>query len=53
MSEEKSIKKRTLTGVHACFAFGSVLDAFIVTKEFSYGKINKIDNDDLDVTKRL
>ena len=52
MSEEKKVLKKGLTtGVHACFAFGSVLDAFIVTKEFSYGKINKIDNDDLDVTK--
>lgn len=52
MSEEKKVLKKGLTtGVHACFAFGSVLEAFIVTKEFSFGKINKIDNDDLDVTK--
>ena len=52
MSEEKKVLKKGLTtGVHACFAFGSVLDTFIVTKEFSFGKINKIDNDDLDVTK--
>ena len=52
MSEERKVLKKGLTtGVHACFAFGSVLDVFIVTKEFSFGKINKIDNDDLDVTK--
>lgn len=52
MSEEKKVLKKGLTtGVHACFAFRSVLDTFIVTKEFTFGKINKIDNDDLDVTK--
>ena len=52
MNEEKKVLRKGLTtGVHTCFAFWSVLDAFIVTKEFSFGKINKIDNDDLDVTK--
>ncbi len=52
MNEEKKVLRKGLTtGVHTCFAFWSVLDAFIVTKEFSSGKINKIDNDDLDVTK--
>ena len=51
IEEKKVLKKGLTTGVHTCFAFWSVLDIFIITKEFSFGKINKIDNDDLDVTK--
>ena len=49
--EKKVLRKGLTTGVHTCCAFSSVLEAFIVTKEFVFGKINKIDNDDLDVTK--
>lgn len=51
IEEKKVLKKGLTTGVHTCFAFWSVLDTFIITKKFSFGKINKIDNDDLDVTK--
>lgn len=49
--EKKVLRKGLTTGVHTCFAFSSVLEAFIVTKDLTFGKINKIDNDDLDVTK--
>jgi cobalt-precorrin-5B (C1)-methyltransferase len=49
--EKRVLRKGLTTGVHACTAFSSVLEAFLVTNEFVYGKINKIDNDDLDVTK--
>ena len=51
--EKKVLRKGLTTGVHTCCAFSSVLEAFIVTKEFVFGKINKIDNDDLDVTKDI
>ena len=54
MNEEKKVLRKGLTtGVHTCFAFWSVLDAFIVTKEFSFGKINKIDNDDLELHNQI
>ena len=44
MNEEKKVLRKGLTtGVHACCAFSSVLEAFIVTKEFVFGKINKIE----------
>jgi cobalt-precorrin-5B (C1)-methyltransferase len=49
--EKRVLRKGLTTGVHACTAFSSVLEAFLVTNEFAYGKIEKIDNDDLDVTK--
>ena len=49
--EKKELRKGLTTGVHTCSAFFSVMDAFLATHELSYGKINKIDNDDLDVTK--
>lgn len=51
MSETKELRKGLTTGVHTCNAFFSVLDTFLVYKELAYANINKIDNDDLDVTK--
>jgi cobalt-precorrin-5B (C1)-methyltransferase len=49
--EKKVLRKGLTTGVHACTAFYSVLDAYLATEGFCFGKIEKIDNDDLDVTK--
>ncbi len=49
--EKRVLRKGLTTGVHTCSAFFSVLDAFLATRELCFGKINKIDNDDLDVTK--
>lgn len=52
MAEEKKVLRKGLTtGVHATLAFAKALEAFLITKELSITKINKIDNDDLDVTK--
>ena len=45
------LKKGYTTGVHASFAFKSALQAFLSTDELSISKTNKMDNDDLDVTK--
>jgi len=45
------LKKGYTTGVHASFAFKSALDNFIATNKLTISKTNKIDNDDLDVTK--
>lgn len=39
------------TGVHTCSAFSKALEAFLVTSDDVYTKTNKVDNDDLDVTK--
>ena len=48
---EKKLKKGYTTGVHTSFAFKSALQTFLATKELSTSKTNKMDNDDLDVTK--
>jgi len=53
MSEEvkKELKKGLTTGAHAFWMFHSALDNFLETRTVSSSKINKLDNDDLDVTK--
>jgi len=53
MSEEvkKELKKGLTTGAHAFWMFHSALDNFLETRTVSISKINKLDNDDLDVTK--
>jgi len=48
---DRVLRKGLTTGVHATLAFAKALEAFLSTKETTYTKINKIDNDDLDVTK--
>lgn len=48
---EKVLRKGLTTGVHATLAFSKALEAFLITQEKVTTKINKIDNDDLDVTK--
>ena len=48
---EKKLKKGYTTGVHTSFAFKSALGIFLATNKLSTSKTNKIDNDDLDVTK--
>ena len=45
------LKRGYTTGVHASIAFRSALEAFLVTREKSISITNKMDNDDLDVTK--
>ncbi len=45
------LKRGYTTGVHAAIAFKSALEAFLVTREKSISITNKMDNDDLDVTK--
>ena len=52
-NKDKSKKLRVgyTTGVHTSFAFKSALDTFVATKVMSVSKTNKMDNDDLDVTK--
>lgn len=45
------LKRGYTTGVHALIAFKSALEAFLVTREKSISITNKMDNDDLDVTK--
>jgi len=49
MSEE--LKKGLTTGAHAFWMFHSSLERYLDTKSISISKINKLDNDDLDVTK--
>lgn len=51
MVQNKVLKKGYTTGVHTSFAFKSALECFLATKLFSKSKTNKMDNDDLDVTK--
>jgi cobalt-precorrin-5B (C1)-methyltransferase len=51
MAEEKVLRKGYTTGVHTYASFRSCLDTFLATKELCSTKTNKIDNDDLDVTK--
>lgn len=48
---EKQLKKGYTTGAHAYIVFRSALNCFLSTKEFSVSTTNKMDNDDLDVTK--
>ena len=48
---EKKLRKGYTTGVHASFAFSSALSSFLVTKSCVKSITNKMDNDDLDVTK--
>jgi len=48
---DKPLRKGYTTGVHASFAFKSALNCFLVTGLKSVSKTNKMDNDDLDVTK--
>ena len=48
---EKKLRKGYTTGVHASFAFKSALQSFLVTKACVKSVTNKMDNDDLDVTK--
>jgi len=45
------LKKGYTTGVHTLFAFLSALRVFLVTNKKSISITNKMDNDDLDVTK--
>ncbi len=47
----KKLRKGYTTGVHASFAFASALKAFLVTNKLVKSITNKMDNDDLDVTK--
>ncbi|WP_417324539.1 cobalt-precorrin-5B (C(1))-methyltransferase CbiD [Halarcobacter sp.] len=51
MSEKKVLRKGYTTGTHTVAAFRSCLDTFLVTNSQTITKTNKIDNDDLDVTK--
>jgi len=48
---DKPLRKGYTTGVHASFAFKSALNCFLVTGLKSVSKTNKMDNDDLDITK--
>jgi cobalt-precorrin-5B (C1)-methyltransferase len=48
---QTKLKKGYTTGVHASFAFRSALDIFCMTDTYVVAKTNKMDNDDLDVTK--
>lgn len=45
------LKKGYTTGVHASFVFKEALEACLYSKSKTVSKTNKIDNDDLDVTK--
>ena len=47
----KKLKRGYTTGVHTSFAFKSALQTFLATKTQATSKTNKMDNDDLDVTK--
>lgn len=48
---EKPLKKGYTTGAHTYMVFRTALECFLATNEFSISKTNKMDNDDLDVTK--
>ncbi len=45
------LRRGYTTGVHASIAFKSALETFLITGEKSISITNKMDNDDLDVTK--
>ncbi len=47
----RELKKGYTTGVHASFAFKSALQTFLAISKKSISITNKMDNDDLDVTK--
>jgi len=47
----KPLRKGYTTGAHTSWAFKSALSSFILSGEASISKTNKMDNDDLDVTK--
>jgi cobalt-precorrin-5B (C1)-methyltransferase len=49
--DNKKLRGGYTTGVHASYAFKSALSTFIAYDELSVSKTNKMDNDDLDVTK--
>ncbi|MEA2099412.1 MAG: cobalt-precorrin-5B (C(1))-methyltransferase [Campylobacterota bacterium] len=49
--ETKKLHSGYTTGAHASFAFHSALDLFLATNKHTLSKTNKMDNDDLDVTK--
>jgi len=51
VESDKPLRKGYTTGVHASFTFKSALNCFLVTGLKSVSKTNKMDNDDLDVTK--
>jgi cobalt-precorrin-5B (C1)-methyltransferase len=51
IERDKPLQKGYTTGVHASFAFKSALESFLLTGLKSLSKTNKMDNDDLDVTK--
>ena len=48
---DKPLRKGYTTGLHASFAFKSALEAFWATKSTATSITDKMDNDDLDVTK--
>jgi len=45
------LKKGYTTGAHSSWAFKSALSSFILSGDLCISKTNKMDNDDLDVTK--
>ena len=47
----KKLRRGYTTGVHASLAFKSALQCFFATKSCARAVTNKMDNDDLDVTK--
>ncbi|RXJ84244.1 cobalt-precorrin-5B (C(1))-methyltransferase CbiD [Arcobacter sp. CECT 8985] len=49
--EKKVLRKGYTTGTHTVASFRSCLDTVLATYESAICKTNKIDNDDLDVTK--
>jgi cobalt-precorrin-5B (C1)-methyltransferase len=51
VERDKPLQKGYTTGVHASFAFKSALESFLLTGLTSLSYTNKMDNDDLDVTK--
>jgi cobalt-precorrin-5B (C1)-methyltransferase len=51
MEEKKELRKGLTTGAHSYLLFSDALRAFLDSKKLSIWKINKMDNDDLDVTK--
>jgi len=49
--QTKKLRSGYTTGVHTSYAFKSALSTFIAFNTTSVSKTNKMDNDDLDVTK--
>ena len=49
--EKKVLRKGYTTGTHTVASFRSALDTLLATNKPCFTKTNKIDNDDLDVTK--